>query len=135
MQMGAGDAAGKAYLSDDLACFYGVAYFGGHRSHVAVEGVDSQAVVEDYGVAGEVERLGQDHASALRGMDWSSSHGAYVHARVGGTGFSVKDAAGTEIFEGRGALDGHAEFALPEFFGGDGGEDGAEAGALVLSEF
>src|ERR1700683_3491430 len=132
MQMRAGDASGRAYQANDLGCLYGVAYFYGHRLQVAVQGVDSQAVIQDHRVTGEIEWLRQDHASALGGMNGSSSHGAHVHPRVGGTGFAVQDAAGAKIFEGSGAWDGHAKFALPKFFGRDGGEDGAEAGALFL---
>jgi hypothetical protein len=132
VEMRAGDASGGADLAEDGADREAVTNLDSDLREVTVEGVDAQAVVDEHGVAGKVERFGEDHAAGLGGVDGSAGGGGEVHAGVRGAGFAVEDAAAAEIFAARSSIERDAKFALPQFFWGDGGVEVAQALGLVF---
>ena len=75
VEVRAGDAAGGADFAEEGAGVDEIAGLDGDGLEVSVEGVEAEAVVDDHSVAGEVEGLGQDDATALCG----------VHGRAGGS--------------------------------------------------
>jgi len=72
MKVGAGDAAGGSDFAEDCAGVDEVASLNGDGFEMAVESVKAETVIEDHGVAGKIERLGEDYAAALCGVDGSA---------------------------------------------------------------
>ncbi len=130
MEVGAGDAASGADFAKKGPRAHEVAGLHGDGLEVGVEGVETEAVVEDDGVAGEVERLGEDDAAALRGVDGSARGSGEVDSTVRRTGFAIEDAALAEVAAGGNASERVMEAAVPEALGRDGRENGAETLAL-----
>src|SRR5258708_36416411 len=95
--MGAGDAPGGAYFTDDYAGFHEVAGLYVDFGEVAVEGVDAQAVIDQDGVAREVELLGEHHAAALARVDRSAGQGGNIDAGVRRAWLAIQDAAAAEV--------------------------------------
>src|SRR5713226_8283128 len=94
---------------------------------MAVEGVKAKTVIEDHGVAGEIERLGEDYAAALCGVNGRAGGGGKVDSAVGRAGLAVEDAALAEVAAGGDSSKRVMEAAVPEAVGRDGRENGAEA--------
>jgi len=82
VEVRAGDAAGGADFAEEGAGVDKIAGLHGDGLEVGVEGVETEAVVEDHGVAGEVERLGEDDAAALRGVNGSAGGSGEVNSAV-----------------------------------------------------
>src|SRR5712672_3375031 len=72
VKVGAGDAAGGADFAEERAGVDEVAGLDGDGLEMAIEGVEAETVVEDHGVAGKIEGLGEDYAAALRGVNRSA---------------------------------------------------------------
>src|SRR5260370_34304907 len=89
---GTGDAASGADFAKKGPRAHEVAGLHGDGLEVGVEGVETEAVVEDDGVAGEVERLGEDDAAALRGGDGRGRGRGGVDSTVVRTGLCIEDA-------------------------------------------
>jgi hypothetical protein len=130
VEVRAGDAAGGADLAENGSGIDEVAGLDGEGLEVAVERVEPEAVVEDNSVAGKIERLGEDDAAALRGVDGSAGESGEVDAAVRRAGLAVKDAALAEVAAGGNAGEWVVERAVPETLGSDRRENGAEALAL-----
>src|SRR6266446_5067166 len=130
VEVRAGDAARGADFAEESAGVDKVAGLDRNGFEVGVEGVEAEAVVEDHGIAGEIERLGEHDAAALRGIDGSAGGGGKIDSAVGRAGFAVEDAALAEVAASSNAAERVVEAAVPETIGGDGGENGAEALAL-----
>ena len=58
VEVWAGDAARGADFAENYASVDELAWQDRDRFEVGVEGVEPKAVVEDYGIAGKIERLG-----------------------------------------------------------------------------
>src|ERR1700674_4164565 len=130
MEVRAGDAAGGADLAEEGTGVDEVASLHGDGFKVAIKGVEAEAVVENHRVAGKVERLGEDDAAALRGVDGRAGESGEVDAAVRRAGLAVEDAALAKVAAGGNAGERVVERAVPEALGGDGRENGAEALAL-----
>ena len=72
VEVGAGDAAGGADFAEERAGVDEVAGLNGDGLEMAVESVETETVIEDHGVAGEIEWLGEDYAAALCGVNRSA---------------------------------------------------------------
>jgi len=83
VEVRASDAAGGADFAEERAGVDEVAGLDGDGLKVGVEGVKAEAVIDDHGVAGEVERLGEDDATTLRGVDRRAGGGGEVDSTVG----------------------------------------------------
>src|SRR5882762_4885048 len=113
MKVGAGDAAGGADFAEERAGVDEVAGLNGGRLEMAIEGVEAEAVIEDDGVAGKIEWLGEDYAAALRGVYRSAGRSREVDAAVGRPGLAVEDAALAEIAAGGDSGKRITEIAVP----------------------
>jgi len=65
VEVGAGDAAGGSDFAEECAGVDEIAGLNGDGLEMAIEGVEAETVIEDHGVAGEIERLGEDYAAAF----------------------------------------------------------------------
>src|SRR5947208_9859167 len=126
VQMRASDAAAGADPPDYRAWFDQVAGLYVDLGEVTVEGVDAKAVIDQHGVAGEVQFFGENHAAALAGVNRNTGERGNVHAGVRRTWLAVQDAAPAEVLARRGAVDGNAKLSLPQFFGSNGGVEFAK---------
>src|SRR5437879_12381580 len=117
MEVRSGDAAGGAHLSEHLAGLQLVADFHVHFGKVAIEGINPEAVIDNHGVAGKEQFLGQRYAPALRRMNGSTGGGGEIHAAVRRAGLAVQDAALAEVAAGGHAVERHAEISVPYFLG------------------
>src|SRR5437879_7387843 len=81
MEVRSGDAAGGAHLSEHLAGLQLVADFHVHFGKVAIEGINPEAVIDNHGVAGKEQFLGQRYAPALRRMNGSTGGGGEIQDR------------------------------------------------------
>src|SRR5260370_33728717 len=89
---GTGDAASGADFAKKGPRAHEVAGLHGDGLEVGVEGVETEAVVEDDGVAGEVERLGGDDPAALRGGEGGGPGGREVDSTRRRTGRATEEA-------------------------------------------
>ena len=68
VKVGAGDSAGGSDFAEERAGVDEVAGLDGDGFEMAVEGVEAETVIEDHGIAGKIERLGENYAAPLRGV-------------------------------------------------------------------
>ena len=72
VKVGASDAAGGSDFAEECAGVDEVAGLDGDGLEMAVESVETETVIEDDSVAGEIEGLGEDYAAALCGVNGSA---------------------------------------------------------------
>src|SRR5438034_7619655 len=78
MEVRSGDAAGGAHLSEHLAGLQLVADFHVHFGKVAIEGINPEAVIDNHGVAGKEQFLGQRYARSEEHTSELQSHSDLV---------------------------------------------------------
>jgi len=83
---------------------------------MAVERVNSQAVVHDHRVAREKQGVRQHHAAALRGVNQRPGGRWEIYPRVRRMRLTVENAAAAEIPAGGHAIQGNAKAASPQSF-------------------
>ena len=79
---GPGRAAGRAAEADRLALLHGLSPLDEQLGHVAVGAEDAQAVIDDDGLAAEIEVAGHDHPAGVRRADGLAEGDAEVETRV-----------------------------------------------------
>ena len=91
--MGTGHPTSGADLPDDLALRHLVSRLGPHPRTVGIDGIESQPVVQDDGLAGKKQILRHYHLAGIGSPDGSSGGGFQVDSRMRAARFPVDDSA------------------------------------------
>ena len=113
MKVWSRDAAGGAHFPEHLAVLQGVAGFHVDFGEVSVERVNPQSMIDNDGIAGKKQLLGQSHAATLSRMNGSTRQRGEIHAAVRRAGLSVQNAALAKIAASGHAIQRDAKIAVP----------------------
>ena len=84
------DASGRANLPDDLSSRHHVAFVHGDDGQMGEQRKHAEAMVDHDGIAGEIEIMGEQNASAVRRMDRSARRTEKIGAAVWLSCFAVE---------------------------------------------
>src|SRR5262245_46650757 len=96
MQVWAGDTAGGADKAHNLRLAHLIPFPDVETREMRQRREHAETVVDDDGVAGEIEIARADHAPGIRRLDRRAARAQKVGAAVRTARFAVEDAAGAE---------------------------------------
>lgn len=114
MQVRTGNPPRGAYFSEQLAGFQLIAGLYVYLRQVPIKCVDTQSMVDNYGVPCEKQLLGQSNLAGLRGMYWGSRGRWKIDSAMRRSRYSIQNTAFTKISASFDPLERCPERAHPQ---------------------